>query len=92
MHGHIKIKDKRTSVESWKDRDISPVAGVTPGHASCELKLDCATVMVEFSRSEIIQMLNAADPTYIPTMDAAYRFMVSNPKTSADMLAEIPSK
>jgi hypothetical protein len=75
---------------SERNDDFTPKASDIPGHVRCDLTVDPNTTLrVDFSEPEVMGMLSVAFPTYMPTMDAVHRFMVSNPKTSAEMLAEI---
>lgn len=85
--GSIKIKDKRMSSEGFKDLATTPRVGITADHTAVTLELTSASVEAEFSREEVMTML-LAFPDYMPTLDAATRFVRSNPATAASILIE----
>lgn len=87
-HGSIKITDPRMTSEGFKDQNCTPKPGVMPDCVACEIKTPSAELVVEFDRSEIATMAGSL-PDYVPTMDAAHRFIRSNPLTSFEILVGI---
>lgn len=90
-HTYVLTKHRFNS-ESTRDVPMAtPSRGVEPDHVACALSTENVDIAVEFSRSEVTEMLNAF-PDYIPTMDAVLRFMRNNPETSAAMMSDLSAK
>jgi len=84
----IKVLDNRVSSQGAKDLSVSPHTGTSPDSVECDIETDVFSITVEFNRAEVSMMVGTF-VDYMPTMDQVYRFMKSNPLTSAEMLAEI---